>query len=452
LKIQHPDKKVVLITFNNEVNYLGDGIGMPQVITGDKLNDYETLMKIGKELDVKNLKPIYQSMDALSKKVFALAEEGSTALGPALALAVALASNEKRSEVIICTDGLSNVGIGSLEEGKEAGAPFYEKIGKFAKQNETTVSVISIEGSDCAMDCLSSCADMTSGTVNIVNPLELVRQIRAISQNPVIATNVKVKLFAQNQFIWKWDSSAASSSSSTSSPSSSSSSSQKKSKKKSKSSFTLENDIGNATAATDLTFGFTVKKGKTVSTDTVPFQAQIFFTKDNGMQCMRVITTSKPITQDRDLAEREADVAVIALEAIQEAARIAQKGNYQEARIKLFAVQKLLKRAAKTDTQMEEHSNFVTLSEELDYELRETIWRMKKGNNNNNNNSRGSSSSSKSSSTQSLGMGDTTAKTLFKMKTASRNQFLSGSRKTDLVDKRQHTDATLRDMYYATKF
>jgi hypothetical protein len=35
-----------------------------------------------------------------------------------------------------------------------------------------------------------------TGTVNIVNPLELVRQIRVISQNPVIATNVKTSLFA----------------------------------------------------------------------------------------------------------------------------------------------------------------------------------------------------------------------------------------------------------------
>jgi len=48
-------------------------------------------------------------------------------------------------KVIICTDGLSNVGVGSLEEGVEKGAPFYEQIGKFAKSNETSINVISIE-------------------------------------------------------------------------------------------------------------------------------------------------------------------------------------------------------------------------------------------------------------------------------------------------------------------
>jgi hypothetical protein len=97
---------------------------------------------------------------------------------------------------MICTDGLSNVGVGSLEGSKEKGAEFYTRVGALAKKNETIINVLSIEGSDCAMDCLSRCAEMTSGTVNIVNPLELVRQIRAISQNPVIATNVKTSLFS----------------------------------------------------------------------------------------------------------------------------------------------------------------------------------------------------------------------------------------------------------------
>ncbi len=65
-------------------------------------------------------------------------------------------------QVIICTDGLSNVGVGSLEGGKDKGE-FYQRLGKFAKDNQTSISVISIEGSDCAMDCLSACAEMTSG-------------------------------------------------------------------------------------------------------------------------------------------------------------------------------------------------------------------------------------------------------------------------------------------------
>lgn len=43
-------------------------------------------------------------------------ENGPTALGPAIISSVTLASKGKAgSKVIICTDGLANVGLGSLD-------------------------------------------------------------------------------------------------------------------------------------------------------------------------------------------------------------------------------------------------------------------------------------------------------------------------------------------------
>lgn len=44
-------------------------------------------------------------------------ENGPTALGPALVSSVMLASKGKAgSKVILCTDGLANVGLGKLDE------------------------------------------------------------------------------------------------------------------------------------------------------------------------------------------------------------------------------------------------------------------------------------------------------------------------------------------------
>ena len=51
----------------------------------------------------------------LQQKVQSLHTGGTTALGPALALCVGMASNYSSSEVILCTDGISNVGVGNLE-------------------------------------------------------------------------------------------------------------------------------------------------------------------------------------------------------------------------------------------------------------------------------------------------------------------------------------------------
>ncbi len=56
------------------------------------------------------------STQALSKKLYSLEETGQTALGPALLAAVTLASQRPRSHVIVCTDGLANIGLGSFED------------------------------------------------------------------------------------------------------------------------------------------------------------------------------------------------------------------------------------------------------------------------------------------------------------------------------------------------
>ena len=42
-------RKVGVVTFNNDVTIIGDGTKDPQVITGDKLNNYDWLSENGKK-------------------------------------------------------------------------------------------------------------------------------------------------------------------------------------------------------------------------------------------------------------------------------------------------------------------------------------------------------------------------------------------------------------------
>lgn len=78
---------------------------------------------------------IAETAEGILKQVFALEETGATALGPAILTAVALASQgAKGSQVIICTDGLANVGLGALDEmndptEEKMADDFYQKIG-----------------------------------------------------------------------------------------------------------------------------------------------------------------------------------------------------------------------------------------------------------------------------------------------------------------------------------
>ena len=50
---------------------------------------------------------------------YSLEEGGPTALGPALLVSTTIASQVRGSKVILCTDGLANVGMGKLDNYKD---------------------------------------------------------------------------------------------------------------------------------------------------------------------------------------------------------------------------------------------------------------------------------------------------------------------------------------------
>ncbi len=136
------------------------------------------------------VQPVSASLAAIAGRLNSLVAQGSTALGPALVVAAAMASGSARSEVVVCTDGEPNSGLGSSE--RPGALEFYRKVGLFARQAEANISFITIEGQNCALNLLAACAEQTGGAVNTINPLELERQIRGLSQNPCIATDVEV--------------------------------------------------------------------------------------------------------------------------------------------------------------------------------------------------------------------------------------------------------------------
>lgn len=55
----------------------------------------------------------------MQKKLMSLEETGPTALGPAVTTAIAMAAEgAPGSIVVVCTDGLANIGVGSFDEAK----------------------------------------------------------------------------------------------------------------------------------------------------------------------------------------------------------------------------------------------------------------------------------------------------------------------------------------------
>jgi Mg-chelatase subunit ChlD len=72
------------------------------------------------------------------------------------------------STVVVCTDGLANVGLGAFDEAKSEiemakVEEFYERVGQLAQQHGVTVNIVSIEGAECNIESLSKLAAITGG-------------------------------------------------------------------------------------------------------------------------------------------------------------------------------------------------------------------------------------------------------------------------------------------------
>jgi len=109
--------------------------------------------------------------------------------------------------------------------------------------------------------------------------------------------------------------------------------------------------LGNVSQDTEVTYEFGRNKDYVVSAELkeLPFQVQIRFNTLEGNQCIRTITRALPITQDRKIAEEEANIEVLGRNVTQQAAKMAFDGAYTKSRNTAYAQKKLMKRVKKDE-------------------------------------------------------------------------------------------------------
>jgi len=139
--------------------------------------------------------------------------------------------------------------------------------------------------------------------------------------------------------------------------------------------------LGNVTKESQITFEFGIDKDfkSTTELKELPFQVQIRFTTLDGTKCIRSITRNQPVTKDRDLAEKDADLDVLGVNIAQQAAKMAFKGEYSQARLNAYANKKLMKRTKKND---EDEGVYVSMKANLnkmEKKLQSAQLREKKG-------------------------------------------------------------------------
>jgi hypothetical protein len=346
LKEENKEMRVGLVTFSDKVSIHGDASGQPYVVSGSALDSFQQMVDIGKankQLSARSA-TIDVTAPKLSERLFALEEGGPTGLGPAVVAAISQAAefnrttNTTNAKVVLATDGLANIGVGSLENNSETveGAmktdEFYSKVGTWASKAGVTVDVFGIEGDTCDIENLSTLADCTGGSVNLVNPINLLTDFEHMMTSSKIATDVSVKVFVHSGVEFRGED-------------------QHLCHQNENVSY-LNKEIGVVTEESGaVTFEFNVKSSSVLKKmsfghlQSLPFQVHISYTNTNGMRCLRVISDQKGVTRTRDVAEQNADVSLLTGHVQSRCAEYAREGHYQKSRVSARAWGNVFNRA-----------------------------------------------------------------------------------------------------------
>lgn len=306
MRLEFPHRKVGVVIFNDDVVITGDGFSHTKLINGGNLLDYKKCLAIGKESKHMMSRKISESFLTVVKPYEESPEKGKTALCPALVTAVGLASTGKPgSMVILCTDGLANVGFGDLAIGDNDEKKPYEDIAKFALNSGISINVLTIMGEQSRMDVLGAIANKTNGNVDRVNPSVINNEFNQMLNDNLLGRNALLTAFLPN-FLKFTDETADCLSSGGS---------------------VCRKEIGNISETTKISLRYRLKdyvfdkKRKTIQEgDRVILQIQMKFLSIEGCQVIRVATCEIPVTLNEETAYLNANIGLLANHAAFDAA------------------------------------------------------------------------------------------------------------------------------------
>ncbi|KAM4624267.1 circularly permutated Ras protein 1-like isoform 1-T2 [Polymixia lowei] len=325
LSERQADVRVGLITFNNQVTIHGYEDFTSRFLCGAELIDSEYLKEAA--FSFPSPPPLSRTRACLQREVLGLSESGATALGPAALLAIAMASRQPGSKVIICTDGKANTELGNLEvEDNDArtllsSTIFYQDLGEYAASQGVTVSVLSIEGTDCRLDELGRLSDRTGGKVVIASPDKLHTEFEEMIENRTIATHCSVTLLIPTTLCVRGEREAG---------------------------HKGTREVGNVAPDTEITFQFGANEPDSAAPppgSRVSVQLQLRYRRRDGRRMLRVLTADRDVTNDSSAALSSLSLAIIQLNSSQASAALAVRGRFLDARREDETQRKLIERA-----------------------------------------------------------------------------------------------------------
>jgi len=344
--LKQSDSVAVLATFGAEVSVYTD-CGSRSVVARRAHELEADLIAKGIELGLQCSEKVSDSIDRLTAIVGGLKPCGNTALGPALAVSVGLASGQPGTRIVLCTDGMANNGVGSIKTSGEV-CPFYSNMACRAAEEGTCISVVTMEGENCSMENLGTCADLTGGQVDVVDLKALSDNIGQMLSDPIIAYGLEVTMNCGSGFMFGSDHAF----------------------RQHGTSCVTVHKLGNATAKTVASFQLQAPFAD-LPPATVPIQIQLRYLSPNGQEVLQVLSREMLVSTCRSDPEEDINSVCVGLGAIHSAARLAQSGEYRAARLTLISTSRLLQRSMHTPAHQDGYISFIIQAEKLDGFMRE---------------------------------------------------------------------------------
>ena len=314
-----PKVKVGLVTFGTNVEVLGDCMSNRLVLKTADVNNEEKIINLGEENTNLFKHNISQSQQKVIDALYKCEENGQTALGPSVLLSLSMLKNAPNgSRIFLCTDGCSNLGLGSISSNANKSKEFYIKMGDLAKERGVAISLITFQDSESEIAVLQEMVDRSGGEIIRVNPSEIIEGFSDLLDNKIVATKVAFEINLHQYLTFR---------------------NEDKNKLLNNGS-SLKKEVGNAAKETEFYYEFKFKKAFKLAdmpninlenSIAMPFQAIINYTNGAGDKMQRVITKFLKLNDNKEEVEKQAIFEIISANAMQKAAKLASEGQYTKA-------------------------------------------------------------------------------------------------------------------------
>ena len=358
-----PNTKVGIVSFGSDIEVKGDCLSNVMMIKEKDMNNESKIKSLGEENTNLIKAPISESHENIIKALNATEENGSTALGPAVLMSLSLLKNAKiGSRIFLCTDGMSNLGVGNISENKDNAKDFYTKIGEMAKEKGIIINLITFQDSESEIDILMSMVDKSGGEIIRVNPNAILDGFNDLLENEAIASEVELRMNLNKCLTFR----------------------DQEEKDLSNDGSTIYQKLGNVAKETETYYEIKFKKAmklaemKDINFEELKnliFQIEITYRNKIGGKYVRFITKNMKVSDNKEEVEKQANYDIITACEIQKSAKLAGQGLYREAQAQAHVARKYLKKNKKVSYESYQvfNNNMNVFNQNLDYNYKNNM-------------------------------------------------------------------------------